>query len=696
MHGYCVGMLLVLPATAVLAETVSEAQLLELYGDKATISLATGTLQPLGRAPAVASVITADDIRATGAIDLDELLESVPGMHVARNPIVNSPVYAMRGVFDVNNTRILMLQNGIPMTTMFLGNKGNVWAGLPLENIARIEIIRGPGSALYGADAYAGVINLITKTANEAQGSEFGIRAGSFGTWDTWVQHGGKLGAVDAAAYVRVGSTDGASEIIAADAQTYRDRLAGTHASLAPGPAGLGRDAVDASLDLAYGQWRLRGGYKLRDRVQTGMGVANALDPFSYARSERITADVSWIASTTGNWGLGLMGSFLQYIDTIPSNLMLAPPGSIVAGAYFPNGLIGGPNKWERQFRLSAFATYGGFDHHKLRIGAGHDDLNLYRTATYKNYTINQATGAYTYMGAVADYSDIQPFMRPHRRLVDYAYLQDEWSLAPDWTLTAGIRHDAYSDVGGTTNPRLALVWDARYDMTVKLLAGRAFRAPSFNELYGINNPVFKGNPDLRPETIRTLEAAVSWAVSRDLHLSANVFNYHMRDTITAVPNATGPTAFTTYQNTGEQKGIGGEVEVIWNAGDALRLTANYSRQRSTDVATDTDSGYVPHDQIYARGDWRFGAGWQASAQVNWIGERQRAFGDVRPDLGGYTTFDLTLRSLQRKNGWEFVAAIRNLFDQQVLEPSAAPGVAIPGDLPQAGRSFYLQANYLL
>ncbi|CAK0780863.1 hypothetical protein CCP3SC15_810013 [Gammaproteobacteria bacterium] len=89
--------------------------------------------------------------------------------------------------------------------------------------------------------------------------------------------------------------------------------------------------------------------------------------------------------------------------------------------------------------------------------------------------------------GSVIDYYDIQSHLLPHQRRVDYLYAQDEWNLARDWTLTAGVRHDRYSDFGSTTNPRLALVWDATLNLTAKLLFGQAFRAPSFTEQYGIN-----------------------------------------------------------------------------------------------------------------------------------------------------------------------------------------------------------------
>ena len=143
---------------AAFAQGDDEEDLALVYGDKNTVSIATGSAQPLRRAPAVASVITAEDIAAMGAIDLDEVLESVPGIHVSHASNVYSPLYVVRGIYSLANPQTLVLQNGVPMTTMFIGNKGNQWGGFPVDQIARIEIIRGPGSALYGADAYAGEI----------------------------------------------------------------------------------------------------------------------------------------------------------------------------------------------------------------------------------------------------------------------------------------------------------------------------------------------------------------------------------------------------------------------------------------------------------------------------------------------------------------------------------------------------------
>ena len=117
------------------AATLSEdeMELAMVYGDKDSFSLATGSKQTVRRAPAVATVITAEDIAAIGAIDLDEVLETVPGMHVSRTHIANQPIYVMRGIYsNPTNPQILMLQNGVPMTSLYSGDKGNMWGGLPL------------------------------------------------------------------------------------------------------------------------------------------------------------------------------------------------------------------------------------------------------------------------------------------------------------------------------------------------------------------------------------------------------------------------------------------------------------------------------------------------------------------------------------------------------------------------------------
>jgi outer membrane cobalamin receptor len=686
---------LIVQALGASAQVSDEDELALVYGDKSNITIATGSQQSLRRAPAVASIITAQDIAAMGASDLDQVLESIAGIHVSRSPNQYSPLYLVRGIYSAYLSQVLLLQNGIPVTSAYLNNKGNVWGGYPVEHIARIEVIRGPGSALYGSDAFAGVINIITKSAADTRGTEVSARVGSFATRDAWLQHGGKLGPASVALYLRAGRSNGFRSIIDADAQSRNDAFFGTRASLAGGPVNVGNDAVDANVDLGMGAWRLRAGYKGRDNVGTGAGVANALDPVGKSRSERATADLSWTLPTVGDGlSVGALLSGMTYKQSTPVDYQLFPPGLRFPTGLFPNGMLGGPDFSERQLRVSAYLGFAGWRGHNVRVGIGHDDLDLYATHETRNFNYT-AGGVPIPLAQTIDFSATNPFLYPQRRRVDYLYLQDEWRVARDWTLTAGVRHDRYSDFGGTTNPRWALVWDASYDLTAKVLYGRAFRAPGFIESYGVANPVVRGNPDLKPETNHTLEAAFAWQATADAQLNLTMYRYAMGSIIRTVPNAMANTG-ATYRNTGDQTGHGMEVESVLNLHKDVRVMANYSWQRSVDKASGRDAGYAPHHHAYGRADWQFARERLLSAQFNYVAGRARAPGDARLPVDDYTTLDLTLRSERGRGKWDFTVALRNVFNADVREPSPAPGLQLPHDLPMAARALSLQASYQL
>ena len=260
--------------------------------------------------------------------------------------------------------------------------------------------------------------------------------------------------------------------------------------------------------------------------------------------------------------------------------------------------------------------------------------------------------------------------------------MQDAWDFAPDWTLTAGLRYDHYSDFGSTLNPRLALVWQTSYRLTSKLLYGRSFRAPSFAEQFNINNPVAIGNPDLDPETIDTYELAFNYTASEDLRLGFNVFYYNMKDIIRFNP--------TTANNTGEQTGHGLEFEVNWKASKNLSINGNYAYQSSEDKGTNSDAADAPQQQLYVRANYKLSPVWSINSQLNHVMDRQRAATDLRTDIDDYTIVDLTLRAKQFARGYEFAISARNFFDENAKEPSLAPGV-IPNDLPLAGRGLFVE-----
>jgi outer membrane receptor for ferrienterochelin and colicins len=666
------------------APQTEEEDLALAYGDKSFISIASGSRQPVARAPSVATVITSEDIAAIGAADIDEVLETVPGLHVARSPINYNPVYIIRGISTQYNPQVLMLVNGIPITGVFVGDRSLIWGGMPVENIARIEVIRGPGSALYGADAFSGVINIITKTAADINSTELGLRAGSFNSRDGWVQHGGTWGGFDVAAYLRAGRTDGQRRIVAADSMT----VFGTP-SLAPGSVNLRRNAIDGRFDLSRDKWRLRTGYQQRNNVGTGVGVASTLDPSGRSFGRRVSTDLTY-QDTNFAQDLDITAQASYLYITEQSDLTLFPSGF----PGFPDGVIGNPYKWERHLRFNLSAAYTGMQKHKLRFGTGTQNDNLYRTQETKNFTLVLAPGVGYVpapLGSVMDVSDTAPFLRPHSRRVNYIYVQDEWAFIKDWYLTAGLRRDHYSDFGNTTNPRVALVWETAYNLTTKLLYGRAFRPPSFAELYNINNPVGLGNPNLKPETNESTELAFIWQATGTVQANLNLFRYQMKDILRFVPDPS--TGISTAQNSGRQHGQGFEVELTWDASRTLRLTGNYAQEHSIDEASNQDAGNAPRQHVYARADWRFIPRWTLDTQLNYIADRKREPGDTRPPIANYHTVDITLRNQKQRNDWDFAVKVLNLFNADAREPSPSPGL-IPYDLPLAGREWRIELSH--
>lgn len=674
----------------------SDEDLLEAaYGDRSVISLATGQRQTVRRAPAVATVITAADIEAMGARDLSEVLAAVPGLHVGASNLAYAPHYIFRGIQSEFNPQALLLLDGVPMSTLFVGNRGLHWGNFPVHDIARIEIVRGPASALHGADAYAGVINLVMRPAATLQGDRLGLGLASFGTREAWWQHGQRLGPVDGSVSLRVARTDGYRRTVERDAQTAVDAAFGTRASLAPGPLNLGHESVDARLDLSHGRWRWQTAYMLRDKVQTGAGVAAALDPVGSGRGQHVLSSLTLTDQPLSeHWQLGLAFSFHSYSQYHRRPLQLFPPGAF--GGLFPQGMFGAPNTWERQGRAAATLSYSGFNGHRWRLGLGAEHLDLYRTQEFKNFVV-AASGPLAGVplprgdGRVVEMPVAESFLEPHLRRVAYAYLQDEWDFAKDWTLTGGLRRDHFSDAGSTTNPRLGLVWNASYDLTAKLLYGHAFRAPTLNELNSINNPVARGTPGLRPETIRTLEASLAWDAGATLHTQLSVFRYRMRDIIRTVPDG-GASVGRSFQNVGAQHGHGGEAEFRWTPSRTLTVSGHLAWQRATDELSGHPAADAPRRIARLQADWRVAGDWQLGAQLRHVGDRRRAFGDPRPPVADYTTADLTLRSPTFNERWQVTLSAANVGNADVREPSLV-GLNLTDDLPMAPRSLRLSLS---
>jgi iron complex outermembrane receptor protein len=678
------------PAVANSADDALWDMPLEELGQIRVVSIASGTATPLDKAAAITSVISAEEITAMGATDLDQVLATVPGLHVNHSDQLFTPRYVFRGITSNFNPQALLLINGIPATTSMFGNRGNTWGGMPVKAIQRIEVIRGPGSALYGADAYAGVINIITKNADDIDGIVTGARAGSFNTKGAWIEAATTFNDNDISLVLEHQTTDGWRRTIDQDAQTNLDETFGTSASLAPGPVNTSKDQIDARLELNGDQWTFRAGLQDRRNIGSGPGLAQALDPEGQYKSQRINLDYSyyWLDVFEG-LDVESRISYYNFTQEPENDIVLFPPGAF--NGNFPDGLLGSPGYKERQARVDLNSIYSKVENHRILFGVGAFWAELYDVSEQKNFNTD-----FSPKGEVVDVSDDpnQVWMPEEDRKNYYTFIQDEWQFAQNWQLVSGLRYDYYADFGETVNPRAALVWATTDNLTTKLLYGRAFRAPSLNEQYAANNPVLVGNDNLDPETIDTLELALGYQASSRLYYGINVFYYEIDDLINAEPIA-GPVA-TQYQNSGKRKGRGGELEVTYQALDTLNIAANYAYQRAKDEETNESASQAPNHQAYARIEWQAAPSWILSSQVTYIGEQKRSPEDSREPVDSYTTMDFTARTSGLWRGLDIAVSVRNAFNADVRDPSpySDPRPDIPRDFPMAGRFAYIEAQY--
>ena len=655
------------------------------------VSIATGKKQSLAKAPAITSVITSEEIEAMGAEDIDAVLETVPGLHVSRSSTYNA-IYTIRGMYSNNNPQVLVLINGIAINMLSSGNRSIAWGGMPVNAIARIEIIRGPGSALFGSDAFAGVINIITKNKTDIKGTEVGSRFGNFNTRDAWILHGDAYHEVDMAMMVEYHDTDGQDNWIEQDAQTSFDRSFGTKNSRAPGAINLNKNNLDVRTELSYQGWKFRAGYQKRDKQGTGAGFSEALDPNGYLSDNRLSADLTYRdPALTKNWDVTAQISYLH--SDLKMNLNLLPPGAF--GGVFPNGLLLKSNGLERHVNFDVTGFYSGWTNHSIRVGLGYTYGSLYKYDEQVNYN-NSSGRPYRADASLVDVSGTEgASLTPKTRQNWHAFAQDVYAFAPDWEFTAGLRYDYYSDFSSTLNPRLALVWQPFSSLTTKLLYGQAFRSPSFSELYSRNNPETLGNPQLEPESIHTTELGADYYLNDRMNFSLNLYRYRWRNAIQFKSKNDG-TGMAQAQNVGTQTGQGFELEGRWQVSNTLKLTANYSQQHSKD-AEDRTSAYVPSHEIYIRTDWLFMPQWFLNTQINWVADRQRTANDPRDNLKNYTLMDMTLR-YKAKQRWSVGLGIHNLFDTAAREPSSGLTrgnvINIPNDLPIGKRDYFIEFRY--
>jgi len=632
------------------------------------VSISTNTQKTLSRAPAVVSLITAEDIKNAGATNLTEALQGVPGVYIRTNLFGFRPWVYVRGSGSAN---VLLMVNGAPIKE-FISSSGQYWKGLPVSMIERIEIIRGPGSALYGSDASSGVINVITKTAGKINQSEAGVRVGSFDSQTTWLQHGTSWNGFDINFTAELLHTGGNNPLIEKD-----------KAGIA-GRASNGYDNADLRFSIAQGNWRLLADHTQKSNLAIGLTGGAYLDPLTRGSDSQTNLALLYKNATFAqDWGLE---AELRYRDSAFSSgngYFEQPPNP--ASIPYPDGKINQQRGAESRLNFELSGLYTGFRNHAIRLGGGYVKQDQYQVEQFVNY-LNPNTGAtLAAAGPLLDISDSPyAFLPKKARTNSYLFLQDVWNFAADWELTVGGRYDNYSDFGGAFNPRLALVWQTTDRLTTKLMYGEAFRAPSYGELYA-HTATSIPNAALLPESSKTSELGFSYLATRDLKLGFNYYQFIQSNII-----ATDST--TTYQNTGELTSSGIELEALWQATKTLRLSGSLTDRKED--APNVRSFNVPKQQAYLRADWAFQPKWHWNLQANWLSKHIYSTRDITSQpLGAYTLADTTLRYVHDKQ-WEFSASMRNLFDKDVREYVPTSSTKLPYNLPLPRRNVYAEIPY--
>ncbi|WP_049630631.1 TonB-dependent siderophore receptor [Cellvibrio sp. pealriver] len=673
------------------------------------ISIATGNNTPIDQAPAIATVITAGEIQAMGARNLNELLETVPGLHVALSSLSRlDSVYSIRGIHTGFNPQVLLMMNGVPVQYNVQGGRPTLFR-LPVTSIERVEVIRGPGSAIYGADAYAGVINVITKDADAIEGTQIGGGVGSFNTRDLWLQTATKWNDVDVAFSMAYQESDGDdNRRVNADLQSALDYLLGTNVSKAPGSLSTRYSVLDTHLMLASEQiqfnlWNWRSA-----DAGVGAGGAQVLDPTGRDDSNLWMGDVTYRLNPddADAWDNSARVSYLHYdqkssftLFPAGTKLLIGQDGNIdfqnpVGMAVFTDGYIGKPSGVAEDVQLDLVSLYTGFESHRVRFAVGSRYQSI-RPEEQKNFGPGVLDGSEIIVdGTLTDVSNTDNvFLVDSSRTVKYISLQDEWQIANELQFTAGVRHDDYSDFGTTTNPRMALVWVANDRLTTKLLYGSAFRAPSFTEQFGKNNPVVLGNPDLDPEEIDTAEISFAYSVSKELVTNITLFDYSARDMIEFVQDEFATTK--TAANARDQDGSGFELEMNWKPSPRLHIASSYARQDAKDGDTGRAIPDAPGQQFKVDLNWELSSKWFVHSQLNWIGDRQRAPAVApaveRSPIDDYALVNLTLRRKNIMPELDASLVVRNLTNEDAREPSSGE---IAEDYLLESRSFWVELRY--
>ncbi|MBC7542320.1 MAG: TonB-dependent receptor [Candidatus Sericytochromatia bacterium] len=551
---------------------------------------ATKTAQTLREAPAIIEVITRRDIRERQYHSVAEAVRTVPGFAVLYDYAnYNVGVRGINGGLRAGSRIIKVMINNQPIAlrtdaSNFLGPEL-----IPMDMIKRIEIIRGPGSALYGADAYLGVINIVTRSGEDLSGGQATLTGTTFakgggGASLSLGQFGEAFGKTyDAAISGYLGYAD-RSGLGVADSSPLKSTFDGQSTS-----ADLNRPK-SAFGSLSYGDEQL-GTFNFTGSFQQQSSSGKFLD---WSIGQKLLDSQNQLNVDN----LFLRGA---YEKSLLDNLVLT-----VGSAY----VRGGPNAGDRldigkqyydQLRksgydgvdLNADLRYMFNERNSLSIGSDYSYTNQ-RVQSIYNY-FKEPFGANKPGDELLEGSDlgIKPFSNVG------LYAQGIYYPLEHLGLTGNIRFDNHNIYGNVLNYRGGVVYLWNTALTSKLLYGTSFKAPSSLQLFSapIVTGDIIGNPDLKPEKAQTIESELSWSINKNLIVSANGYYTQVQDQVKFV--RAGANSVASNLASSSTLGMEGSLRWQWEflrgyLNGALQSTTSTGGQDSIFVSQDRRSELFP------------------------------------------------------------------------------------------------------
>jgi len=621
-----------------------------LFDEQDTIISATESRRALDQTPAIVSVITEKQIRDMGVHTLIEVLESVPGFKVSYpSGLATGYAVSVRGLKSGESENTLLMINGHRVNNPYSGSWTFLFDEFPLADVRRIEIIRGPGSALYGSNAVVAVIHIITRQASDFHDAEATLAAGNRET-----QLGHLSVATDHVDHNVMLSLD--------EASTRRGRGAvGSDSAGLSGRKNFWRRQQSGYVSVAGGDWNLFAMH-LNKRRGSLLDATNRIDTSTDIAIRQSFAGLSW--TQEGNDWDAEWRNDADLFDMDPKWQT-----------------FGGPSYQRSPVKNLTLSTQGllryrGIEDHEWTLSASYDHIRQFGVRNIISGV--DVTGTLNHNQAAS-------------RRVPSLVVQDEWRPMASLAITAGLRTERYSDVGSSLSPRLAGIWHASQALDIKLMAARAFRAPSFVELYSANNPSIIGNRNVKPEVMDTVEAGVAWHQGI-WRVDGNVFYSRFHQRITRVA----PSPLTV--NVGRTDLQGVEIELRADVQKDMYGSISYTFQQGESRITGVKRHLadVPEQMIRASGDVPVPLPvlrqyLHLHGDVHWVGPQRRAAGDTRAPLAAATLVDFTLRTTDKYHGVSAAFIVENAFNHKTYSPMADPRVS---DLRIFDRDWMLQFSY--